>query len=247
MIIIPAVDISSGRCVRLKKGKKEDIVKYGDNPVEIALKWEEKGGRILHLIDLDRAIDNSLENVYVIIDIIKALKIPVELGGGMRKMSDIEWAISGGAARVIIGTSVLENRKFVEDAVKEFGSKKIVVGIDASNGYTAIRGWKEITEKKALELAVEMQEIGIQRIIYTDIEKDGMLVGANIEETRKMIRATNLKVIASGGISSLDDIRNLKVLNEPRLEGVIVGKAIYEKRFSLEEAISVANLWEYQL
>ncbi len=241
MIIIPAVDISSGKCVRLKMGQKEDIKKYSDNPVEMALKWEMEGGELLHLIDLDRAIDNSLENKSIIEDIVKALRIPIELGGGMRKMNDIEWAMSAGVTRVIIGTSVLENRKFVEEALKNFGNEKIVIGIDASKGYTAIRGWKEITEKKALGLAVEMEKIGVTRIIYTDIEKDGMLVGSNIEETRKMIKSTNLKVIASGGISSLEDIKNLKAINEPRLEGVIVGKALYEEKFSLKEAISIVN------
>ena len=241
MIIIPAVDISSGKCVRLKKGKKEDITEYSDSPLEIALKWEKDGGKLLHLIDLDRAIDSSLENVSIVENIVKSVEIPVELGGGMRKMSDIEWALSAGVSRVIIGTSVLENRKFVEEAVIKFGSEKIVIGIDASNGYTAIRGWKEITKKKALELAVEMEKIGITRIIYTDIEKDGMLVGTNIEETMTIIKSTNLKVIASGGISSLEDIKKLKAIDEARLEGVIVGKALYEENFTLKEAISVVN------
>ncbi len=241
MIIIPAVDISSGKCVRLKKGKKEDITEYSDSPLEIALKWEKDGGKLLHLIDLDRAIDSSLENVSIVENIVKSVEIPVELGGGMRKMSDIEWALSAGVSRVIIGTSVLENRKFVEEAVIKFGSEKIVIGIDASNGYTAIRGWKEITQKKALELAVEMEKIGITRIIYTDIEKDGMLVGTNIEETMTIIKSTNLKVIASGGISSLEDIKKLKAIDEARLEGVIVGKALYEENFTLKEAISAVD------
>ena len=239
MIIIPAVDISSGKCVRLRQGKKGDIKEYSDNPLEMALKWENEGAELLHLIDLDRTIDDSEQNIYIIEDIVKILKIPVELGGGLRTMNDIEWALSIGVERVIIGTSVVENRKFVEEALRRFGNKKIIAGIDARNGYTAIRGWKETTKIKAVELAVEIEKIGIMTIIYTDIKKDGMLTGPNIEETKEIIKSTNLKIIASGGISSIEDIKNLKSLNQPRLEGVIVGKALYEDKFSLKEAMAL--------
>ncbi len=239
MIIIPAVDISSGKCVRLRQGEKGDIKEYSDNPLEMALKWENEGAELLHLVDLDRTIDGSNQNINIIEDIVKTLKIPVELGGGLRTMNDIEWALSAGVERVIVGTSVVENRKFVEEALKRFGSKKIIAGIDARNGYTAIRGWKETTKIKAIELAVEMEKMGIMTIIYTDIKRDGMLTGPNIEEVNKIIESTNLKIIASGGVSSIEDIKNLKSLNEPGLEGVIVGKALYEKKFSLKEAISL--------
>jgi len=241
MIIIPAVDISSGKCVRLRQGKKGDIKEYSDNPLEMAMNWEKEGAELLHLIDLDRAIDGSTQNTNIIEDIVKILKIPVELGGGLRTMDDIEWALSIGIEKVIIGTSVVENRKFVEEALKEFGSKKMIVGIDARNGYTAIKGWKEITKVRAIELAVEMEEIGIMRIIYTDIKRDGMLTGPNIEEIRKIIESTNLNIVASGGISSINDIKNLKSLNQPRLEGIIVGKALYEKKFSLREAMALIS------
>lgn len=239
MIIIPAVDISSGKCVRLRQGKKGDIKEYSDNPLEMALKWENEGAELLHLIDLDRTIDDSEQNINIIENIVKILKIPVELGGGLRTMNDIEWALSIGVERVIIGTSVVENRKFVEEALRRFGNKKIIAGIDARNGYTAIRGWKETTKIKAIELAVEIEKMGIMTIIYTDIKRDGMLTGPNIEEVNKIIESTNLKIIASGGVSSIEDIKNLKSLNQPRLEGVIVGKALYEDKFSLKDAISL--------
>ena len=239
MIVIPAVDISSGKCVRLRQGKKGDIKEYSDNPLEMALKWENEGAEMLHLIDLDRTIDDSEQNINIIENIVKILKIPVELGGGLRTMNDIEWALSIGVERVIIGTSVVENRKFVEEALRRFGNKKIIAGIDARNGYTAIRGWKETTKIKAIELAVEMEKMGIMTIIYTDIKRDGMLTGPNIEETKEIIKSTNLKIIASGGISSIEDIKNLKSLNQPRLEGVIVGKALYEDKFSLKDAMAL--------
>ena len=242
MIIIPAVDISSGKCVRLKQGKKGDIKEYSDNPLGMALKWENEGAELLHLVDLDRTIDGSNQNINIIEDIVKMLKIPVELGGGLRTMNDIEWALSASVERVIIGTSVVENRKFVEEALKRFGNKKIIAGIDARNGYTAIKGWKEITKVRAIELAVEMEKMGIMTIICTDIKRDGMLTGPNIEQIRKIIESTNLKIIASGGVSSIEDIKNLKLLNQPRLEGVIVGKALYEKKFSLKEAISLFKI-----
>ena len=200
MIVIPAVDISSGKCVRLRQGKKGDIKEYSDNPLEMVLKWENEGAEMLHLIDLDRTIDDSEQNINIIENIVKILKIPVELGGGLRTMNDIEWALSIGDERVIIGTSVVENRKLVEEVLRRFGNKKIIAGIDARNGYTAIRGWKETTKIKAIELAVEIEKIGIMTIIYTDIKKDGMLTGPHIEETKEIIKSTNLKVIASGGI-----------------------------------------------
>jgi len=242
MIIIPAVDISSGKCVRLRQGRKGEIKEYSDNPIEMALKWEKEGAELLHLIDLDRTIDGSTQNTNIIEDIVKILKIPVELGGGLRTMNDIEWALSVGVERIIIGTSVVENRKFVEEALRSFGNKKIIIGIDARNGYTAIKGWKETTKIKAIELAVEMKKIGIKTIIYTDIKRDGMLTGPNIEEIKKIIESTNINIIASGGISSIDDIKNLKSLNQPRLEGIIVGKALYEDKFSLKDAISLFKI-----
>ena len=237
MIVIPAVDISSGKCVRLSQGRKEEKKEYSDNPVKMALKWEAQGAKLLHLIDLDRAIDGSDANVNVIADVVKALKIPVELGGGMRSINDIDWAVSTGVARVIIGTSAIENRRFVQEALKKF-NEKIIIGIDAKDDYVAVKGWKEITKIKLLELALEMENIGVKRIIYTDIKRDGMLAGPNIDEVKKILKSTNLNVIASGGISSIEDIKKLKSLNNPRLEGVIVGKALYERKFTLKEAIS---------
>lgn len=237
MIIIPAVDISSGKCVRLSQGKKEEKKEYSDNPVEMALKWEEQGAELLHLIDLDRAIDGSDINVNVIADIVKAVKIPVELGGGMRSMSDIDWAVSMGVARVIIGTFAIENKEFVKEALEKF-NEEIIIGIDTRDDYVAVKGWKEITKIKLLELALEMENIGVKRIIYTDIKRDGMLTGPNVNVIKNILNSTNLNVIASGGISSIEDIKKMKSLNHPRLEGVIVGKALYEGKFSLKEAIS---------
>lgn len=236
MIIIPAVDISSGKCVRLSQGRKEEKKEYSDNPVETALKWEEQGAKLIHLVDLDRAIDGSDVNVNVIAGIIKALKIPVELGGGMRSINDIDRAVSMGVARVIIGTSAIENRRFVQEALEKF-NERIIIGIDAKDDYVAVKGWKEVTKIKLLELVLEMENIGVKRIIYTDIKRDGMMTGPNVNVVNNILNVTNLYVIASGGVSSIEDIKKLKLLNHPRLEGVIVGKALYEGKFSLKEAL----------
>ncbi|MFC1558948.1 1-(5-phosphoribosyl)-5-[(5-phosphoribosylamino)methylideneamino]imidazole-4-carboxamide isomerase [candidate division KSB1 bacterium] len=241
MIVIPAIDISNGKCVRLTQGKKEAKTEYSENPVEIGLVFEEQGAEILHLIDLDRAIDSSVENQTVIEKIVKSLNIPVELGGGMRTMADIEWAIGAGVARVILGTSVISNRPLVAESIEKFTAEKIVIGIDASDGYVAIKGWKEITEVKAADLARDMEKAGASRIIYTDIKRDGMLTGPNTEELKTMLDAVNLKIIASGGISSLEDIKSLLSLNEQRLEGFITGKALYEEKFTLTEALTVVG------
>ena len=241
MIVIPAIDISNGKCVRLTQGKKEAKTEYSENPVEIGLQFEEQGAEILHLIDLDRAIDNSTENQTVIEEIVKSLTIPVELGGGMRTMADIEWALGAGVSRVILGTSVINNKPLVAESIEKFTPEKIVIGIDASDGYAAIKGWKEITEVKAVDLAKEMEKAGAVRIIYTDIKRDGMLTGPNTEELKIMLNAVSLKIIASGGISSLKDIKALLSLNEHNLEGFITGKALYEGKFTVTEALKIAG------
>ncbi len=241
MIVIPAIDISNGKCVRLTQGKKEAKTEYSENPVEIGLRFEEQGAEILHLIDLDRAIDNSTENRAVIEKIVRSLSIPVELGGGIRTMADIEWALGAGVSRVILGTSVINNKPLVAESIEKFTPEKIVIGIDASGGFVAIKGWKEITKVKAVDLAREMEKAGAVRIIYTDIKRDGMLTGPNTDELKTMLDAVNLKIIASGGISSLKDIKKLLSLNERRLEGFITGKALYEGKFTVTEALKIAG------
>jgi len=241
VIVIPAIDISNGKCVRLTQGKKEAKTEYGDNPVETGLRFEEQGAEILHLIDLDRAIDNSTENRAVIEKIVKRLTIPVELGGGIRTMADIELAFEAGVSRVILGASVIKNKPLVADSIEKFTAGRIVIGIDAVSGFVAIKGWKEITGVKAADLAREMEKAGAVRIIYTDIKRDGMLTGPNTDELKTMLDAVNLKIIASGGISSLKDIEALQSLNEPRLEGFITGKALYEGKFTVTEALKIVG------
>jgi phosphoribosylformimino-5-aminoimidazole carboxamide ribotide isomerase len=240
MIVIPAVDLSDGKCVRLLQGRKEDITRYGDDPVEFARQWERDGAELLHLVDLDGAIDDACPNYQVVRAITEALQIPVELGGGMRSLDAARQALEMGVRRIIVGTLAIREPDTVAAMAKEFGGDRIVVGIDAVDGKVAVRGWTDVTEVSAIELAGQVADWGIQTIIFTDIGRDGMLTGPNIPALREVLDATPLRVLASGGISQLDDIRALVAMQHPRLEGVITGKALYELQFTLPEAVEAA-------
>ncbi|HOK42801.1 MAG TPA: 1-(5-phosphoribosyl)-5-[(5-phosphoribosylamino)methylideneamino]imidazole-4-carboxamide isomerase [Thermoclostridium caenicola] len=233
MTIYPAVDIKDGRCVRLRQGSYSDMTVFGDDPLEMALRWQKAGARFLHVVDLDGARGRGSINRELIGRIIKALDIPVQTGGGIRTMADIDEVLSLGAARVILGTSAVRDPELVEQAVAKYGGR-IAVGIDARNGLVAIEGWEQTSQLTAVAFARRMERLGVETIIYTDIARDGMLTGPNLEAMGEMQRSVSMAVIASGGVSSIDDLIRLK---QTGVAGAIVGKAIYTGAIDLEEAL----------
>jgi len=240
MIILPAIDLKEGRCVRLEQGLMDRDTVYNDNPAAQALIWQELGGELLHIVDLDGAFAGVPKNKEAIKAIVGAINIPSELGGGMRDLPTIEAYLDLGINRVILGTVAKENPELVKEACRKFPGR-IVVGIDAKDGLVAVRGWADVTEKKATEMAKEMEGFGVEAIIYTDIARDGMMQGPNIEATRALAEAIRIPVIASGGLSSLDDIRRLMAIEQYGVTGVITGKAIYSGAIDLREAVALTR------
>ncbi len=233
MIIYPAIDIINGKCVRLQQGSYSDVTVFGDSPVDMARKWESLGAEYLHVVDLDGARSGKSENAEIIKQIAKTLKIPVQIGGGIRNLETIETYLSGGLSRVILGTSAVNNREMLVSALREYKSK-IAVGIDAKDGKVAIHGWEKTSDFTAVEFAKEIESLGTKTIIYTDISRDGMLKGPNLQAMKEMADSVALDVIASGGVSRLTDIVDLK---QTGVSGVIVGKALYTGNVNLKEAI----------
>lgn len=238
MIVIPAIDLKDGLCVRLLQGRKDDATVYSDSPSLTAKRWESLGASLIHVVDLDGAFTGHQKNISAIKEIVSSVKIPIQVGGGIRDISRIEILLSLGIWRVIIGTVAIENPDIIKDATRLFPDK-IVVGIDAKNGFVAVRGWVEITQTKALELAKRMQDLGVSAIIYTDISRDGMLTGPNIETTKEMVESLSIPVIASGGVSSIEDIERLMSIKN--LWGVITGKALYSGAIDLNDAIRITS------
>lgn len=234
MQIYPAVDIKNGKCVRLKQGNFDDVTVYEQDPVKAAKKWIEQGASYLHIVDLDGAKQGDSQNEQIIADIVKLSDVPVQTGGGVRSLEDIERKLSKGVARVILGTVAIKQPEIVEQAVQKFGADKIVVGIDAKNGNVAVAGWEEVSDVSALELCLKMKQYGIKTIIYTDIAKDGMMSGVNIDSTKELVQKTGMDIIASGGISNMQDLQNVQNI---KAQGVIVGKALYQGALKLEEII----------
>lgn len=240
MIVIPAIDLKEGRCVRLEQGLMDKDTVYSDDPAGQALSWQEQGGELLHIVDLDGAFAGVPRNREAIRAIVEAVSIPTELGGGIRDLATIEAYLELGVGRVILGTVAKENPALVAEACRLFPGR-IVVGIDAKDGLVAVRGWADVTEKRATELAKEMEGYGVEAIIYTDIARDGMMQGPNIEATRQLAEAISVPVIASGGVSSLDDIARLMTVEEAGVTGVITGKAIYTGSLNLREAVALTR------
>lgn len=237
MLIIPAIDIRNGKCVRLIQGKADAETVFSDDPVAMALKWENKGAEFLHIVDLDGAFSGEPKNLDIVEKIAKSVSIPIELGGGIRDNSSIDRVFQAGVYRAILGTSALKNPDFVSEMCDLY-DEKIAIGIDAKDGKVAIKGWTEIEEKTAVDLAVEMKECGVKTIIYTDISRDGMLTGPNIQATKNLaIAVPGVSIIASGGVSSIEDIKKIKELEPYGVTGVIIGKALYTGNIQLEEAI----------
>lgn len=240
MIVIPAIDLKEGKCVRLEQGLMEKDTVYGHDPAAQALIWQQQGGELLHIVDLDGAFAGVPRNKAAIEAIVQAIDIPTELGGGIRDLATIEAYLALGIDRVILGTVAKENPELVKEACRLFPGK-IVVGIDAKGGLVAVRGWAEVTEKNATTMAKEMEGFGVSAIIYTDIARDGMMQGPNLEATQALAEAISIPVIASGGVSSLKDIENLMAIEASGVVGVITGKAIYTGALDLRTAVELTK------
>jgi len=238
MILIPAIDLMGKKVVRLTQGEKERKTEYPISPVELALRYQEAGARLIHVVDLDRAFTGESENFEVIAEIIKNVSIPVQVGGGIRNIESFRELIEIGAFRVIVGTIAVTNPELLE-AMLTLDRDKVAVGIDAKNGWVAIKGWVESSNYRALDLAYKVKEMGVNTIIYTDIARDGSLTGPNFNETLKLYEETGLRVIASGGISGLEDLKRWRELGENKIYGVIAGKAILEGKIDLKEGIRI--------
>ena len=240
MLIIPAIDLRAGRCVRLTQGRKELTKIYEGDPVEIAKSFERAGAQMLHVVDLDGAFsDSNSPNRQTLRQILRAIDIPVQFGGGLRSGKDVFNVVQLGVTQAVIGTMAVQAPDTLRRLVRIFGRERIVVGIDARNGQVMTRGWEQEGRLDACEFARRVAETGVERIVYTDIQRDGTLNGPNIEQTCKIARESGMKVTASGGVSSLDDLRQLNTLNECGIDSVIVGKALYEGRFTFAEALKL--------
>ena len=240
MIIYPAIDIRGGRCVRLTEGRFDAETVFADDPAEMALKWAGLGAEFLHLVDLDGALAGEGKNVPVIERILQSVSIPVQLGGGIRNLETIEKLLSLGVTRLILGSAAVENPQLVEEACKKYPGH-IAVGIDAKNGDVAIEGWGKGSGVAATELAKKMAAYGVETIIYTDISRDGMLSGVNVEATAALARVCGVPIIASGGVASLEDIRRVKAVESDGVQGCIIGKAIYTGAVDLKAALALAK------
>jgi phosphoribosylformimino-5-aminoimidazole carboxamide ribotide isomerase len=239
LIIIPAIDLRDGKCVRLAQGNFDQMTVYSDDPVDVALRWRSKGAQRIHVVDLDGSRAGEPQNMAVVKDIIAAVDIPVEIGGGIRDMKTLEAYLALGAGWVILGTAALRDESFVRHACRLYGNR-VILGIDASDGMVAIQGWIEKTSISAHDLAVRYEDYGLSAIVYTDIKRDGMEKGVNIEATKAFARSIKTPVIASGGVSGIQDIENVIAIEKYGVLGVIAGKSLYTGALLLEDAIALA-------
>ncbi|MDH5527264.1 MAG: 1-(5-phosphoribosyl)-5-[(5-phosphoribosylamino)methylideneamino]imidazole-4-carboxamide isomerase [Nitrospirota bacterium] len=237
--VIPAIDLKEGQCVRLKQGRMDDATVYDADPVAQAKRWAAYGARWLHVVDLDGAFAGVPKNLPAIIAILSAVDMKVEVGGGIRDMERVRAYLNAGVGRVILGSAAVRHPDLVTEAAAEFPGR-IVVGIDASNGKVAVQGWAEVTDVDATELAADMAGRGAAAIIYTDIGRDGMQTGTNVEATRKVAQAAGIPVIASGGVSTLEHVRELLAVQSDGVSGVVTGRAIYEGTLDLAAALKLA-------
>ncbi|AET66427.1 phosphoribosylformimino-5-aminoimidazole carboxamide ribotide isomerase [Desulfosporosinus orientis DSM 765] len=242
MKLFPAIDLKEGKAVRLIQGRMEESTIYGDNPADIARDFEQQGAEYLHIVDLNGAFSGKPVNDETIRQIVKGVSLKIQVGGGIRTMDRISELLELGVDRVILGTVAVKNPELVAEAARRYG-RQVMVGIDAKDGLVAVQGWAERTEMRAVDLGKAMKAVGIQSVVFTDIARDGMLQGPNIESTVQMAAETGLSVIASGGISTLADLRDVQaeVLKGAAIEGAITGKALYSGAFTLQEALEAAS------
>jgi phosphoribosylformimino-5-aminoimidazole carboxamide ribotide isomerase len=241
MRLIPAIDIRGGRCVRLRRGDFADETVFGDDPVAMAERWVREGAHFLHVVDLDGAREGEPRNFPVIRAIAEAVPIPVETGGGIRTESALELIAGSRVAKAVLGTSAIDDEAFLERALNVFGPARVVVAVDAEDGFVKTKGWLERSDVRALDLVRRLKEKGVREVLYTDISRDGMMQSVNLEGIRELAESSGLDIIASGGVTSLDDLRALRVLEPLGVTGVIVGRALYEGRFTVAEALAVLD------
>ncbi|MGI6588327.1 MAG: 1-(5-phosphoribosyl)-5-[(5-phosphoribosylamino)methylideneamino]imidazole-4-carboxamide isomerase [Peptococcia bacterium] len=238
MLLIPAIDLRDGRCVRLVQGERSSEIVYSAEPVKMAKQWENKGASYLHVVDLDGAFTGTPQNLEIIQEIVQAIEIPVQLGGGIRSYDVVKKVLGLGVERVILGTAAILSNDLVSQCLEEFG-ERVAVGIDGRDGMVAIEGWESTVETTVYQLAQKIAALGIKRIVFTDTRRDGTLRGPNLEATKKMAEVSGLKVIASGGVSCLEDLHKLKELEPYGVEAVIMGKALYSGAVHLKEALEI--------
>ena len=250
MIVFPAIDLRRGRCVRLLQGEPDAETVYSEDPLAMAHRWEAEGDGWLHVVNLDGALAGSMQtadgsralpvNLEAVREIAAHTDLRMQLGGGLRTMDDIELALGLGVERVVLGTIAVRQPELVSEAIERFGADRVIVGIDARDGLVSTLGWQETSGVRAVALGREMRQRGVERVVYTDIARDGMLSGVNISATAILAMQTGLSVIASGGVASLDDIRGLKEVEDTGVEGVIIGKALYTGDVDLAQAVEIA-------
>lgn len=239
MLIIPAIDLQGGCVVRYVQGKSNKKV-YSRDPLKVAKHWVKQGAGFLHIVDLDGAFTGIPKNLEAVKEIAGQIKVPVEFGGGLRKIETIESVLNAGVARVVLGTKAVEDKEFLAKALRKF-KDKVIVGVDAKDGKVMVRGWKSGHKNTdAVEFSLYLKKSGLSELIYTDTLKDGTLAGPNIKEIKKLLKATGMKIIASGGISSLEDLHKLKGLEKQGVSAVIIGKALYEGKFTLPQALKIS-------
>ena len=236
MILIPAIDLKQGQCVRLRQGRMEDSTVFSDDPVSMAGKWVEQGARRLHIVDLDGAFEGEPVNADIIESITSAYPdLPIQIGGGIRTVETVEAYLEAGVRYVIIGTQAVRKPEFVTELCAEFPDQ-VIVGIDAKNGMVAVQGWAESSDQSAEHLAQRFEDQGVSAIVYTDISRDGMMQGVNVEATRQLAESISIPVIASGGVTNIDDIKQLSSVSDSGIDGVIIGRALYERTIDLKQA-----------
>jgi phosphoribosylformimino-5-aminoimidazole carboxamide ribotide isomerase len=241
MIIFPAIDLKDGQCVRLVQGRAEDKTVYSDTPARVAGEFEEQGARWLHVVDLDGAFSGEPRNTEVIRQIAGSINIPFQVGGGLRRLQDVEALLNAGASRVIIGSKAVSSPDFMKELIRNFGSEHIILGLDARDGMVAIEGWVETSSLSALDFGQQMNSLGIKTAVFTDVSRDGMLQGPNLASIETMARNSGLQIIASGGVTSREDLRNLKAMEELGVCGAIIGKALYDGKITLTQALEEVN------
>ncbi len=241
MIIYPAIDLKDGQCVRLVQGRASDKTVYSDSPAGMARSFQELGASWLHIVDLDGAFSGKPGNLKAIEAIASSVRINFQIGGGLRSLEDVERMLKLGAQRVIIGSRAVSSPDFVKMLLDKFGPEAIVLGLDAKDGRVAVDGWVATSDYKAVEFALQMKALGIKRVVFTDISRDGVLQGPNLASIEEMARITGLEVIASGGVSSLENIKYLKAMENLGVRGAIIGKALYDGMLSLGDALAEAN------
>ncbi|HWU68478.1 MAG TPA: 1-(5-phosphoribosyl)-5-[(5-phosphoribosylamino)methylideneamino]imidazole-4-carboxamide isomerase [Stenotrophobium sp.] len=240
MLLIPAIDLKNGQCVRLRQGRMDDVTVFSDDPVAFAKKWVDEGAQRLHVVDLDGAFKGEPVNLGVVEKIAAAVKVPVQVGGGIRDEKSVQRYLDAGVEFVIIGTKAVNAPHFLRDLCIEF-PRHIMVSLDAKDGRLALNGWAKLTHHDAIDMARHCERDGVESIVYTDIGRDGMMKGFNSEATRKLAQAVTTPVFASGGVSTLDDIRKLKEIEGDGVIGAVIGRALYEGGFTLADALKIAQ------